>query len=236
MRYLRATLHPWASLVFVLPLLAVYEGGVFVLSRENPDALRNGADAWVRWFLGTYGLGKLWAAPVLVATYLVGRAFLNRKDRPEEPLAVGVGMTVESVLFATLMWAAAHNFRPLLEKSGLPLNAVNTLASGQLVTYVGAGIYEEFLFRVLLFGGLCVLLRTVLLPKILAVGVAAVAAALLFAAAHHFGPAGEPVVPALFLFRLAAGLYFTTLYLFRGFGVAIGAHAGYDILVGVSVG
>jgi membrane protease YdiL (CAAX protease family) len=237
MSYLRATLHPWASLVFVVPLLLVYEGGVFVLSRENPDALRNGADAWVRWFLGRYGLGTLWAAPVVVAAYLAGRAYLNRKDRPSEPLAVAVGMTVESVLFAALLWAVAHNFRPLLDRAGLPLNAVtvNTPAAGQLVTFVGAGVYEEFLFRVVLFGGLCYLLRLVL-PKLPAVGLAAAASAVLFASAHHFGPTGESVDPTKFLFRAAAGLYFTLLYMFRGFGVAIGAHAGYDILVGVSVG
>ncbi len=238
MSYLRATLHPWASLVFVLPLLVLYEGGVLVLSRDNPDALRNGADAWVRWFLGRYGLGTLWAAPVAVAVYLTGRAYLNRRDRPTEPLAVGFGMAIESVLFAVGLWAVAHNFRPLLDRAGLPVNAVtfNTPAAGQLITFVGAGIYEEFLFRVLAFGGLCLLLRLVLLPKLLAVGVAAVASAVLFASAHHFGPAGEAIEPAKFLFRAAAGLYFTALYVFRGFGVAIGAHAGYDILVGVSVG
>ena len=36
-------------------------------------------------------------------------------------------------------------------------------------------------------------------------------------------------------FRAAAGLYFTCLYVGRGFGVAVGAHAGYDVLVGVTV-
>ena len=39
-----------------------------------------------------------------------------------------------------------------------------------------------------------------------------------------------------FLFRTVAGLLFTGLYLTRGLGIAAGAHAGYNILVGVSVG
>jgi membrane protease YdiL (CAAX protease family) len=235
MSYLRATVHPWASLLFVLPLLALYEGGVRYLSPADPDALRNGADAWVRWFLARYGLGTLWAAPAAVAVWLVARAYWNRKDRPEEPLAVCFGMAVESVLFAAGLWAAARNFAPVLERSGLPLNAalVDNPAAGRLVTFVGAGIYEEVLFRVLAFGGLCAGLRLVLMPKVLAVGVAAAAAAVLFASAHHFGAAGEPVRPAEFLFRVTAGLYFTLLYLLRGFGIAVGAHAGYDILVGL---
>ena len=58
--------------------------------------------------------------------------------------------------------------------------------------------------------------------------------AALFAAAHHIGPYGEPMNPYVFLFRALAGLYFTALYLGRGFGVAVAAHAGYDVLVGVT--
>ena len=42
--------------------------------------------------------------------------------------------------------------------------------------------------------------------------------------------------PYVFLFRVLAGLYFTALFVGRGFGVAVGAHAGYDVLVGVSLG
>jgi hypothetical protein len=69
-----------------------------------------------------------------------------------------------------------------------------------------------------------------------AVTLAAAAAALAFAAAHHVGPYGEPVRPDYFVFRAAAGLYFTVLFVTRGFGIAVGAHAGYDVLVGVAVG
>ena len=36
-----------------------------------------------------------------------------------------------------------------------------------------------------------------------------------------------------FLFRVLAGLYFTAIYQFRGFGIAVGAHACYDVLVGI---
>ena len=57
--------------------------------------------------------------------------------------------------------------------------------------------------------------------------------AVLFAAAHHIGPYGEPFDRSVFLFRALAGLYFGLLYQLRGFGVAVGTHASYDVLVGV---
>ena len=113
--------------------------------------------------------------------------------------------------------------------------ALSAAAFGQVVTYVGAGIYEEVLFRLVMFGGLCAVLQTAMVPKRTAVTMAALTAALLFAAAHHIGPHGEPVDGYNFLFRALAGLYFTLLYQLRGFGVAVGAHACYDVLVGINM-
>lgn len=239
--YLRATRHPWVCLIFVLPLLIAYEGGVLWLGGSDPTALRNGADIWLRWGLERYGLGQMWIAPVLVAAILAARSWIAWKDRPTEPLATCFGMVIESVLFGVLLWAAARNFNPLLREWGVPTAnvanvTVRTPAAAQLVTYLGAGIYEEVLFRLGLFSVACFLLRAVLFPKPLAILLAGVGAALVFAAAHHVGPSGEEMVPAKFLFRAAAGLFFTALYVARGFGVAVGAHAAYDVLVGVAVG
>ncbi len=68
---------------------------------------------------------------------------------------------------------------------------------------------------------------------------AVVVTSLMFALAHYVGRYGEAVAcsqPAFwfgFLFRLLAGLFFSILFVYRGFGIAAGAHAGYDILVGV---
>jgi hypothetical protein len=59
--------------------------------------------------------------------------------------------------------------------------------------------------------------------------------ALVFAGAHHIGPYGEPFEGYVFLFRTLAGLYFALLYQLRGFAVAVGAHACYDVLVGVLI-
>jgi membrane protease YdiL (CAAX protease family) len=63
---------------------------------------------------------------------------------------------------------------------------------------------------------------------------AALASATLFSTAHHVGPYGQPYSNYLFLFRLAAGLYFALLYHLRGFGIAVGAHACYNVLVSIT--
>lgn len=231
--YFAATRHPWACFLFLLPLFAVYEFGILWVGGPNPDGVRNGADIWLRWFLETYGLGQLWLAPILVLGLFLVRAPFQ-KDRPAA-VSTCFGMVIESIAFAFLLWAVARNFRLILDAAGVPLAQIQfkTVATAQFITFVGAGIYEEVLFRLGLFS-LCVwLLRLVLFPSVVAVPVAAVFAAVVFAAAHHVY--GAPIRTPDFLFRATAGLFFTLLYVTRGFGIAVGAHAGYDILVGVAV-
>lgn len=241
--YARATRHPLSCLLFLAPLLALYEGGVIWLGGVHADPnLRNGADAWLRWALGSYGLGAVWIAPIAVLLFFLARTVATWPTRPRELFAVLFGMALECGVFAALLWAVSINFKPLLEQAGIPLTVPaegKSLASSAqaelLVRYLGAGIYEEVIFRLALFGILCQFFRIALFPQPLALILAAIAAALLFAGAHHMGASGEPVVPIRFAFRTLAGLYFTVLYVTRGFAVAVGAHAGYDIMVGVTV-
>src|SRR5947207_3038805 len=62
--YLHATRHPWPCLLFLLPLLLAYEGGVLWLGAAQHDLLRNGADAWMRGALQAVGLHELcWPPP-----------------------------------------------------------------------------------------------------------------------------------------------------------------------------
>ncbi len=236
--YLSATRHPWASFLFLLPLLLVYEIGVLAFGGSHPESLRNGADVWLRDRLADYGILFAWAAPVLLAVFLFLLSWWNWSDRPREPITTIFGMTIESALFGVLLWAFSRNFHIILEQTGIPLASVQfqRVAEGQVINFIGAGIYEEVLFRLGLFGILLYTLRMMLLPKIAAVVIAALASALCFSAAHHLGSAGEPMETTKFLFRTAAGLLFTAIYLTRGLGIAAGAHAGYNILVGVSVG
>lgn len=232
--YLNATRHPWSSFLFLLPLLAAYEGGVLWLGGDRAAQLRNGADAWVRWQLELFGMGYIFAAPMIVLAVLIGWSWWRWGERPRDPIATWFGMAFESGGFAVLLWQVSRNFGPLMERFGVTLQIAPEAATHAL-TYIGAGVYEEVLFRLGAFLGLTLIFRAVLLPKAVAIVLAAVAAALLFAAAHHVGPYGEAMNPYVFLFRTLAGLYFTALFVCRGFGVAVGAHAGYDVLVGVAV-
>ena len=102
----------------------------------------------------------------------------------------------------------------------------------RLMLSLGAGLYEELLFRVLLVSGLLLLARRVLgWGPTLANTFAVCVGALIFSTFHYIGPFGDPFRLDSFVFRAIAGVAFSALYVFRGFGITAWTHALYDVLV-----
>jgi hypothetical protein len=236
--YMPATRHPWPCLLFVVPLVAAYEGGVVLLGGAHPETLRNGADNWLRCGLTALGVQFFWVPPAALLLVFLLWTWGRWGDRPRDLVGVLTGMAIESVTFALGLWALSRGLAPLLAHFGVELAvpAPGEPALRQVVTYLGAGIYEEALFRLVLFTGLAALLRSLEVGGPLAAILAALASATLFSTAHHIGPYGQPYSNYLFLFRLAAGLYFALLYQTRGFGIAVGAHACYNVMISVGAG
>jgi hypothetical protein len=239
--YVPATRHPWPCLLFILPMLVAYEAGVLYLGGPHPETIRNGADHWLRSALLVMGVRFFWVPPLVLSLVFAGWTWRRRRDRPGDLVGVLSGMVLESITFALGLWALSRLLAPLLTQAGVPLSAalddaplaVTEPGLRQVVTYLGAGIYEEALFRLALFTGLVWILRGVEVAQVPAVGLAAVGSAVLFSTAHHVGPYGQPYSNYLFLFRLTAGLYFALLYQLRGFGIAVGAHACYNLMVSI---
>ena len=100
-----------------------------------------------------------------------------------------------------------------------------------LVLSIGAGLYEELIFRVVLVGGLFWMLSKVMTKSWMAYVMAAILGALLFSAVHYIGALGDPFTMASFTFRFLFGLALNGIFLARGFGVAAWTHAIYDVLV-----
>jgi hypothetical protein len=126
---------------------------------------------------------------------------------------------------------------PLLARSTSGETTSHSLMA-DIVTGVGAGIYEELIFRLVLICALMVLLQDVIgIDHKNAVILSVLISAALFSAHHHHimyfnGHLGRgaPFTWTEFVFRTAAGVYFAALFAIRGFGIAAGTHAFYDII------
>ncbi len=246
-KYLEDTRHPWACILFVIPLLLAYEGGHELSGQLPGQQVRNGAEAWLRMGLTELGWSTQYAAPLLVLAILVGWSVVCRAERPRELVGVLAGMFVESILFAVglyvlgqAIWPWFDDLSPLFDKLSMLLDTTSPGSSSGLdpvlekaLRCIGAGIYEEAMFRLGLFSLLCWLFRLADFPLIFGLLLASILSALAFALAHHLGVTTEKFPTSIFLFQALAGVYFAWLYRIRGLGIAIGAHTAYDVLVGI---
>jgi hypothetical protein len=217
---------PLTSLAFTLPLVLAYEGGVLLLGRGSP---RNGADVWLRQALDGLGFGQYFLLPVLTVVGLLAWHHVQH-DRWRFSPAVLVGMCVECVILALLLVGLARlqsRFWPLAIGDG----AAVILA--RFVGYCGAGLYEEVLFRLLMLPAVAWACGRLGATAGAAGAWAVFITSIVFSAAHYIGPLGDTFDLHSFAFRALAGIFFATLFLVRGFGIAAGTHAAYDMIVGL---
>ena len=101
----------------------------------------------------------------------------------------------------------------------------------QLLLSIGAGIYEEIVFRFLLLAGLFAFLcRAARCDRTLAFVIALLFSASLFALYHHLGPGAMPLAWSPVLFRFLAGILLGVVFALRGLALCVYLHAFYDIL------
>jgi len=106
-----------------------------------------------------------------------------------------------------------------------------------IITGIGAGIYEELVFRLILICLLMMFFQDLLrLSHKSSIILSVLISAALFSAHHHviilkgqIGQTGTFDVMQ-FAFRTIAGIYFAALFAIRGFGITAGTHACYDII------
>jgi hypothetical protein len=232
--YFRVTRGPWYGFVFALPILLSYQALVWVL---QPHII-NGADAALWRALGPLFATFGWQSreAVLLVVLIVGGigSWLAHRRRYPAPadrrlhLAWFIPMLAESCFYALFFGIAVNRILVTLGlqigRGGGPLT--------QVMLALGAGIYEELLFRVLIMGGLALLLmRATRFGPLVSWVCAALFSSAIFSLFHYLGAAGDVFTVESFLFRFVSGALLAALYGLRGFGIAVWTHALYDLLV-----
>ena len=233
--YWTAARRPAACLALVVPLMVLYEIGLsWAAGGDAPNPLRAGADSWIRVLLGWVGLNDRWAAPLLLTLALAAWQAVDRRDWRIRGRWL-LGMAVEGCLLGVALVGVSRVLDlgfDQAERGGMFLNVNTTGSSALWLGFLGAGIYEEALFRLALVPLIYAAARALYTPRIIAVTLAMTCSGMLFALAHHVGAPGETFTWFAFVFRWLAGVYFAAVFVIRGFGIAVAAHVAYDILVG----
>lgn len=227
---------PLASLFFLLPLIGLYELGTLIYATDRAQGTVRYiyARSLLRDFFEWFGVTGYYLPGLIVVVVLLTWHLAKRAPWRFEPRLYGV-MWVESLLLAlplfvfmlALFRQPAPQWMVLARDGGM---GQATPWQAQMVFSIGAGIYEELLFRLIAIALLHMVLVDVLaLPKEVgaagAIGLSALAFAL-----YHFSDR-NPFDLGKCLFYTGAGIYLAGVYVLRGFGIVAGTHALYDVLV-----
>lgn len=225
-RYLPRSKNLANSFLFILPLLVLYEVGIAV----QGSGIRNTADVVVdEFFLKIFGRNGSLIFNVLVIVFICISVFYVEK-KYHLSLFIFIPMLAESAIYALCMgcglgFLVFKVMFPLTIAKPFPENVwTNVLLS------LGAGVYEEIIFRLLLISLLYLLFTKLLkIKKPISAVVSIMIGALVFAAVHYTGVLKDSFTYASFTFRLLSGLILSVIFMYRGLGVVVYTHAFYDV-------
>jgi len=225
--YVYITRSPLYGYLLVFPLFIVYELLTLKHRQTQMMDIRNGADVLLKNLLEYVGVqGILTCSAILIGLIFIYILYNFFRSRTNLQFRYFGFMIIESAILALIFglimgqMASLFTLRPDLEP----------IFSSRILLSIGAGIYEELLFRVLLLSGILFFLTRILRIDIAPASlIATIISALAFASFHYLGPGKEDIDFYSFMFRLLAGLVFGVLYVFRGFGIAAYTHTFYDL-------
>ena len=222
--YWLAATRPLASLVFLLPMVVAYQVGSVVL-------LDGGGTIWAEQMLnrlfGVFGVIGQALPAILLVTVLLVRHVLEKRAWSVR-LGVLGAMAGECVLWTIPLVLIAGLISLVSEESwGLQQSSLEAMDwRSRLMIALGAGLYEELLFRLIAITVLHTLVVDLFrAPERAGRVISVVISAIAFAWYH------DPNSIASFAFFALAGVIFGVLFLWRGFGITAGTHALYDVLV-----
>ena len=195
-----------------------------------------------RWYFGLGDVAPmaiecvLLAVPLIVLSLLLSSSIKPRDDVPEHTYnaaEIRVGAMADCL-------SAADDRLPLAAAQTESTSAKSAPLLANIVTGIGAGIYEELIFRLILMCVLMMLFQDLMgLSHKGAIILSVLVSAALFSAHHHIVlvsgqlALGAPFNVTEFGFRIVAGVYFAVVFAVRGFGITAGTHAFYDIIATV---
>jgi len=264
--YYTRTARPIYGLWFILPFIILYETLVLLVNPQllsQPASNVRGAVVsfvWVQNFLQSLGMTtkNAWLfAPAVVILTLITLQMTCRQSWKVKLTDFAV-MAGECIVLAIplIVLALVLNRAPKPQQAAgvfneIPIcSSIAPLQTGQpaeglhrrnvkmdILTGIGAGIYEELIFRLVLISISMTFFELILgMPRLNSIIASVIISSVLFSLHHHFvflnGQFASSEIFRImpFAFRTIAGVFFAIIFAVRGFGIAAGTHAFYDII------
>jgi len=217
------------SILFIMPMLFLYEIMCWIQYHGMKFQIRNGADVFIRQLFFSFGHYSELAYSLILLIILLVIVYFNWNVVEKGKLKISflLFMFLESFIWATLfivlMGVSENILLSILERNIIP---------EQFYLSIGAGIWEELLFRVGAIGIIIYFMKYTLgYSHLFCVFMAIFCSALLFSLFHYIGQLAYIFTFRSFCLRTFAGIMLGALYVFRGFGITAYTHIFYDMAI-----
>lgn len=251
--YAERTSRPICALIYLLGFLIVFIVGTLLIQPTTlsqtlaEPQIRVVAFIWVQSIMEYVGFSTraaLFATPLVVVIILLGLQFTSKtpwRVKAEDlvfMLCECILLSIPLIILSLLLNRQATVANTAQVGQGIDIQHLLWI---DIITGIGAGIFEELIFRLILICLLMLLFQDLFgIEKKTAIVLSVVISAVLFSLHHHIFFAngrfyqGDTFTVGKFLFRTIAGGYFAILYAVRGFGITAGTHALYNILAAMA--
>ncbi len=224
--YFKESSHRFYGAATALVMLILYEI-LIMWGTSSGMMIRNAPEAWLRDSLNFLGVSHIHISYLMLGAALIAVPMFHDSSVTLK------ARTVLLMILESIFWGAISGLliQLVMIKLFFIAGSISGSLLGDLGLAIGAGLFEELFFRVILTTLLVRVSIKAFKNKWLSFIVAILIASFLFSLAHYVGSAADSFEFYSFLFRFLAGIWFTTLYSLRGFSVVCLSHAFYDIFV-----
>ena len=239
--YFALSMRPLHILAFLLPVVVLYELGTLGVFGPVRDSLE--AHQMLVRFFDLFGVVGLHLPALALVSMLLIQHVLSRDPLRFLP-TVWIKMVFESAFLTVPLIVIVMLLKPVVglggglggvENAGMVIQATGGEPSqmSQVMLALGAGLYEEMLFRLVLITMIHFLVSDVLgFSETKGFMVGLLVSSIVFAWHHdQIYLLDGSINFRMAFFYFIAGLYFGILFLMRGLGIAVGVHLMYDLLV-----
>ena len=228
-KYLTYSKDLLSSILFISPFIILYEILCYFIFLNKDYEIRNLADVFIRdkfYILGE--ISQLLYIFILISIVVVYVVYNYQKyDLYTFSLSYSIFMILEGLFYSFLL---------LLIINGVDVFSIENQVNDypyfiNFYSSVGAGIWEEIFFRLILFGMFTYICKTIFKNKRFSVFISLILSSLLFSLFHYYGNLGEMFLLDTFIIRFVAGVLLCLIYINRGLGIVCVTHICYDVFL-----
>ncbi len=208
--------------------MIIYEFMVLILSRNEVSTLRNGADILLRQFMSLFGDIGLYITSISFFLIFLIIFLLQKKNVNDTSIKSNYLLFM---LLEGFLWGIILYFFMIFSQTLLMFPTSKELIS-QIILSIGAGLYEELVFRVLLIMLLTKIFKIIFLwNNFISMFISMIISAIIFSYFHFLGPYGDELSFSVFIYRFLGGFFLGFLYILRGFGITVYTHINYNLFI-----